>query len=194
MVTDGHSRGAPGVARTSNSHRQLGNHAARTGANTHLGPPESRDAKSHPHTSPNPRFPARPPRTSERHRHASVMSVGYRRCRSGRSAALPYSCARQSHVGAAELDCRAIDTEDCGVGASWCSMDSTPTSCSGGPVFMLWPRKDHRTGNPRSTATAQDRKDNSSSRAAVAREDLDHHAGYVSVLICWVSLSISSMW
>ena len=26
---------------------------------------------------------------------------------------------------------------------------------------MLWPQQDHPTGNPRSTATAQDRKDNS---------------------------------
>ncbi|MFF4138986.1 hypothetical protein ACFY1B_48055 [Streptomyces mirabilis] len=26
---------------------------------------------------------------------------------------------------------------------------------------MLWPRQNHPTGNPRSTATAQDRKDNS---------------------------------
>lgn len=33
---------------------------------------------------------------------------------------------------------------------------------------MLWPQQDHPTGNPRSTATAQDRKDNSF---------LDHLAG-----------------
>src|SRR5215470_7744510 len=91
----------------------------------------------------------------------SVMSVGYRRCRSGRSAALPYTCARQSHDRAAELACQAIDTEDCGTGTSCCSMDSTPTSCSGGPFLMPSPQQDHPTGNPRSTATAQDRKDNS---------------------------------
>jgi hypothetical protein len=32
---------------------------------------------------------------------------------------------------------------------------------------MPWPRPDHRFGNPRSTATAQDRKDNSYSNSAL---------------------------
>jgi hypothetical protein len=41
---------------------------------------------------------------------ASVMSDGYRRTRSGWTAALPYTCARQSHDGAAELNWTGSDT------------------------------------------------------------------------------------
>ncbi|MFD7284126.1 transposase [Streptomyces sp. NPDC059862] len=55
----------------------------------------------------------------------------YRRCR---SAALPYTCARQTHDRAAELDRPAIDTEDCGARISCCSMDSIPAS---GVVTLL---------------------------------------------------------
>ena len=48
----------------------------------------------------------------------SVKPDGYRRCRWGQSAALPYTSARQSHNEAAELDRPATDTEDCSTGAS----------------------------------------------------------------------------
>jgi hypothetical protein len=48
----------------------------------------------------------------------SVKSDGYRRCRWGQSAALPYTCARQSHDGAAELNRPVTDTEDHSTGAS----------------------------------------------------------------------------
>lgn len=81
----------------------------------------------------------------------SVMSAGCRRCRSGRSAALPYMCARPLHDRAAELDCPVIDREECGTGTPAAPWHSTPTSCSGGPFLTPSPRQDHPTGNPRST-------------------------------------------
>lgn len=59
---------------------------------------------------------------------------------------------------------------------------------------MLWPRKDHPTGNSRSAATARDRKDNSYSHKTPPRPAAGPRPGWGRHGTPWSATVSSNQW